>query len=102
MGDSRGRWEGDTFVVDVTHFDDRTWFDRAGNFHSDALHVVERYTLAGPDHINYEVTIEDPKVFTRPWKMRLILYRHKEPNFQLLDYDCFAFQWEQYYPYPGR
>jgi len=102
MGDSRGRWEGDTFVVDATHFDDRTWFDRAGNFHSDALHVVERYTLAGPDHINYEVTIEDPKVFTRPWKMRLILYRHKEPNFQLLDYDCFAFQWEQYYPYPGR
>ena len=102
MGDSRGRWEGDTLVVDVTHFDDRTWFDRAGNFHSDALHVVERFTLAGPDHINYEVTIEDPKVFTRPWKMRLILYRHKEPNFQLLDYDCYAFEWEKYYPYPGR
>jgi hypothetical protein len=102
MGDSRGRWEGDTLVVDVTHFDDRTWFDRAGNFHSDALHVVERFTLADADHINYEVTIEDPKVFTRPWKMQLILYRHKEPNFQLLDYDCYAFEWERYYPYPGR
>ena len=102
MGDSRGRWEGDTLVVDVTHFDDRTWFDRAGNFHSDALHVVERFTLTDADHIDYEVTIEDPKVFTRPWKMRLILYRHKEPNFQLLDYDCYAFEWEKYYPYPGR
>ena len=65
MGDSRGRWEGNTLVVDVTHFNDQTWFDRAGNFHSDALHVVERYTPIGPDHINYEVTIEDPKVFTQ-------------------------------------
>src|SRR5436309_7538901 len=69
MGWSRGRWEGDTLVVDVTGFNDRTWFDRAGNFHSDALHVVERYTRTGPDHLWYEVTIEDPKVFTRPWKM---------------------------------
>ena len=101
MGDSRGRWEGDTLVVDVVHFSDRTWFDRTGNFHSDALHVVERYSLIDADHINYEVTIEDPKVFTRPWKMRMILYRHKEPNFQLLDYDCYAFEWEKYYPYPG-
>ena len=102
MGDSRGRWEGDTLVVDVVHFNEDTWFDRTGNFHSDALHVVERYTLADADHINYEVTIEDPKVFTRPWKMRMLLYRRKEPNFQLLDYDCYAFQWEKYYPYPGR
>ena len=82
MGDSRGRWEGDTLVVDVIHFNDETWFDRAGNFHSDALHVVERYTPVGPDHINYEATIEDPKVFTRPWKMSMILYRHKEKNVQ--------------------
>ena len=102
MGDSRGRWEGDTLVVDVVHFNEDTWFDRTGNFHSDALHVVERYTLADADHIDYEVTIEDPKVFTRPWKMRMLLYRRKEPNFQLLDYDCYAFQWEKYYPYPGR
>ena len=57
--------------------------------------------LMDADHINYEVTIEDPKVFTRPWKMRMVLYRRKEPNFQLLDYDCYAFEWEKYYPYPG-
>jgi hypothetical protein len=64
MGDSRGRWEGDTLVVDVTLFTNQTWFDRAGNFHSDALHVVERYTRTGLDHLQYEATIEDPKVFT--------------------------------------
>jgi hypothetical protein len=101
MGDSRGRWEGDTLVVDVVHFGQETWFDRTGHYHSDALHVVERYTLVDADHINYEVTIEDPKVFTRPWTMRMMLYRRKEPNFQLLDYDCYAFDWEKYYPYPG-
>ena len=102
MGDSRGRWEGDTLVVDVVHFNDQAWFDQTGNHHSDALHVVERYTPAGPDHINYEATIEDPKVFTKPWTMRMVLYRRKEPNVQLLDYDCYAFEWEKYYPYPGR
>jgi len=91
MGDSRGRWEGDTLVVDLVDFNDETWFDRAGNFHSDALHLVERYTPMGPDHINYEVTIEDPKVFTRPWKMSMILYRHKEKNLQLLEYECYGF-----------
>ena len=101
MGDSRGRWEGDTFVVDVVHFTADTQFDRAGNYHSEALHVVERYSLADASHINYQVTIEDPKVFTRPWTMRMTLYRRTEPNFQLLDYDCYAFEWEQYYPYPG-
>jgi hypothetical protein len=100
LGDSRGRWEGDTLVVDVVHFNDQTWFDRAGNFHSDALHVVERYTLLGRDHIRYSVTIEDPKVFTRPWNMNMILYRHIEPNFQLLDYECYAFDFENLYPYP--
>jgi len=102
MGDSRGRWDGDTLVVDVVHFSDQTWLDRTGNFHSDALHVVERYSLVDADHINYEVTIDDPQVFTRPWTMRMTLYRRTEPNFQLLDYDCYAFEWEQYYPYPGR
>ena len=86
LGDSRGRWEGDTLVVDVVHFTDQTWLDRAGNFHSDALHLVERYTMTGPDHINYEVTVEDPKIFTRPWKMSMLLYRRKEPNVRLLDY----------------
>ena len=86
LGDSRGRWDGDTLVVDAVHFTDQTWLDRAGNFHSEALHLVERYTMTGPDHINYEVTVEDPKVFTRPWTMRMVLYRRKEPNVRLLDY----------------
>jgi len=87
MGDSRGRWEGDTLVVDVVHFTDETWFDRAGNFHSDALHLVERFTPTGTDHINYEVTVEDRNVFTKPWTMRMVLYRRKEPNVRVLEYD---------------
>ncbi len=87
LGDSRGRWEGNTLVVDVVYFTDQTWFDRAGNFHTDALHLVERFTPAGPDHINYEVTVEDPNVFTRPWTMRMVLYRRKEPNVRVLEYD---------------
>jgi len=87
LGDSRGRWEGNTLVVDVVYFTDQTWFDRAGNFHSDALHLVERFTPAGPDHINYEVTVEDPNVFTRPWTMRTVFYRRKEPNVRVLEYD---------------
>jgi len=87
LGDSRGRWEGDTLVVDVTYFTDETWLDRAGNFHSDALHLVERFTPSGPDHITYEVTVEDSNVFTRPWQMRMVLYRRKEPNVRVLEYD---------------
>jgi hypothetical protein len=87
LGDSRGRWEANTLVVDVVYFTDQTWFDRAGNFHSDALHLVERFTPAGPDHINYEVTVEDPNVFTKPWTMRTMLYRRKEPNVRVLEYD---------------
>ena len=79
--------EGDTLVVDVVHFTDQTWFDRAGNFHGDLLHLIERYTLIGPDHMNYEVTIEDPMVFTRPWKMSMLLYRRKEPNLRLLEFE---------------
>ncbi len=97
MGWSRGRWEGDTLVVDVTGFNDQTWFDRAGNFHSDALHVVERYTRTGPDHLAYEATIEDPKVFTRPWKMRMPLYRRAEKNAQLFEYKCVEFVEELMY-----
>lgn len=91
MGDSRGHWEGNTLVVDVADFNDMTWFDRAGNFHSEALHVIERYTPAGPDHLRYEALIEDPKVFTRPWKMSMLLYRLKETDAQLLEYECFSF-----------
>jgi hypothetical protein len=91
MGHSVGRWEGDTLVVDVTSFNDKTWFDRAGNFHSDALHVVERFTLRSPDVIWYEATIEDPNVFTRPWRIAMPLYRRVEPNMQLLEYRCTEF-----------
>ena len=91
MGHSTGRWEGDTLVVDVTSFNDQTWFDRAGNFHSDALQVVERYTPIGPDHIDYEATITDPEVFTEPWTIRMPLYRRVEDNLQLVEYKCVEF-----------
>ena len=101
MGDSRGRWEGNTLVVDVTHFNDETWFDRAGNFHSEALHLVERFTRTGPDHMLYEVTVEDPKVFTRPWKMSMPLYRRQEKDVELLEYDCAAYLLKQEWDKPG-
>src|SRR6266853_350086 len=97
MGDSRGRWEGDTLVVDANNFNDQTWFDRAGNFHSDALRLVERYTLTSPDHIFYEATMTDPKVFTRPWKMSMPLYRRAEKNVKLLEYECVFYLQEQRY-----
>ena len=93
MGDARAHWEGDILVVDLVHFNDQTWFDRAGNFHSEEMHLVERYTLLDRDHINYEVTVEDPKVFSRPWKMAIPLYRRIEPRVQLLDYVCQAFDY---------
>jgi len=97
MGQSFGRWEGETPVVDVTGFNDKTWFDRAGNFHTDALHVVERYTRSSPDVITYEATIEDPAVFTRPWKISMPLYRRQEKNAQLLDFKCVEFVEELMY-----
>jgi len=97
MGHSVGRWEGDTLVVDVTRLNDQTWFDRAGNFHSDALHVVERYTPLSPDALTYEATIEDPQVFSRPWKMSMPLYRRLEKNAQLLEFKCVEFVEELVY-----
>ena len=97
MGYSSGRWEGDTLVVDVKGFNDQTWFDRAGNYHSDALHVVERYTPISPDALQYEATIEDPNVFTRPWKISLPLYRRLEKNAQLLEFKCVEFVEELMY-----
>ena len=91
MGDSRGHWEGNTLVVNVDNFTGFTWLDGVGNFHSDALHVIERYTMISPDHIEYEATLEDANVYTRPWTMSMLLYRRKEPKAQLLDYQCYAF-----------
>ena len=88
MGDSRGHWEGNTLVVDVRKLDERTWFDHAGNFHSADLHVVERYTPIDRDHIQYEVTIDDPQVFTRPWKMSMPLYRLIDRNLRVFEWDC--------------
>lgn len=94
-GFSEGHWEGDTLVVDVTGLDDKTWFDRSGNFHSDSLHVVERFTPIGNLNdmiaMQYEATIDDPKVFTRPWKIRMPLYRRLEPNAQLIEFRCQEF-----------
>jgi hypothetical protein len=97
MGWSNGKWEGDSLVVDVTSLNDQTWFDRAGNWHSDQLHVIERYTRIGPDALQYEATIDDPKVFTRQWKMSMPLYRRMEKNAQLLEYKCVEFAEEVLY-----
>jgi hypothetical protein len=91
MGQSYGHWEGDTLVVDVTGLDERTWFDRAGDFHSDELHVVERYTPLSANILSYEATIEDPKVFSRPWKIKMPLYRHVEPDARLMEFKCVEF-----------
>ena len=88
MGWSNARWEGDTLVVDVTGLMDTTWFDRAGNYHSDALHVIERYSPIDATHINYEATIEDPNIFTRPWKITFPLYKRIEKNLRLLEFKC--------------
>lgn len=88
MGTSNGHWEGNTLVVDVKGFNEHTWFDREGNFASDELHVVERWTPLSPYHMKYEATIEDPNVFTRPWKMSFILYKHVEENAELKEFNC--------------
>ena len=92
MGDSRGRWEGDTLVVSVMHVhDNRTWFDKAGNFYSDQAKFEERFSFIDKDHINYEVTVTDPKVFTRPWKLQMPLYRRIEANARVMEYYCYGF-----------
>jgi len=96
MGQSVGRWEGDTFVVDSKGFNDTSWFDRAGNFHSDKLHVVERWTRTAADVLSYEATIEDPETFTRPWKIRFPLYRRIDGR-QLMDFKCVEFVEEMLY-----
>ena len=87
-GMPRGRFEGNSLVVDLTNFNSYTWFDMAGNFHSDALQVVERYTPVGPDTLQYEVTLEDPQVFTRPWTIRMLIQR--QTDIGILDYECTA------------
>jgi hypothetical protein len=88
MGWSNGRWEGDTLVVEVEGFNDPVWLDRAGNFASGRLKVTERFTRTGPDHLQYEATLEDPAVYTRPWKISMPLYRLVNQNAQLVEYRC--------------
>ena len=97
MGWSRGHWEGDTLVVDVTGLREETWLDRAGDFHSDKLHVIERYTAISPYHMQYEATLDDPTVYTRPWKISFPLYRRMEKNLQLLEFKCVPFTEELLY-----
>ena len=88
QGDSRGHWEGNTLVVEVTNHNDKTWFDIVGDFHSDAMNVVERWTVVDADRINYEARIEDPKVYTRPWKMVFAAARNKDKGFELMEHAC--------------
>jgi hypothetical protein len=97
MGQSVGRWEGDTFVVDVSGLNDLSWFDRAGNHHSEFMTVTERYTMTSPDHIQYEATIDDPRTFTRPWKISMPLYRHVNRNARLGQFKCVEFVTELMY-----
>ena len=98
LGDSRGHWEGDTLVVDVKHFNDKTWLDKAGNFHSDAFHVVEKWAFLDANTIEYKATIEDPKVYSRPWNIDVILYRHREKDFQLIEDYRFTLDYDEFYP----
>ena len=91
MGTNNGRWEGDTLVIDVTGLNGLAWFDRAGNFGSDKLHIVERWSLTDHDHLNYQATIEDPSVYTHAWKIGMPLYRRVEKDAQLLEFKCVEF-----------
>ena len=97
MGWSNGRWEGETLAITVNGFNDSTWFDRSGNHHTEGLTVEERYTLQGENVLIYEATMTDPKTFSRPWKIRLPLYRRLEPNVQLLEFKCVEFSEELLY-----
>lgn len=99
LGDARGKFEGDTLVVDNANFNGETWLDAAGNYTSDALHVVERYTRTGPDHLTYEATITDPKVYSRPWKVTMPMYRRLDKNMQIMEYNCFEdLMLDRFYP----
>jgi hypothetical protein len=97
MGWSNGRWDGESLVIDTTGFNDRSWFDRAGDYHSDELHVVERITAASPYHLNYEATISDPQVYSKPWKITMPLYRRMEKNPEILEYRCVEYSEELIY-----
>ena len=97
MGQSVGRWEGDTFVIEVSGFNDQSWFDRAGNHHTEQLKVTERYTMTGADHIRYDATITDPGTFSKPWTMSMPLYRRVERGARLGQFKCVEFVTELMY-----
>ena len=97
MGHSRGSFDGESLVIDVTAQVPDSWLDMNGNYHSNSIHVVERYTAVSPNHLMYEATIEDPEVYTRPWTLQLPLYRRIEENMQLLEFKCVEFAEELMY-----
>lgn len=99
LGDSRGHWDGDTLVVDVTDFNEETWLDRAGNYHSEALHVVERWRFVDKDTVAYSATIEDPKIYSRPWTIDLLLHRRRDLGSGLIEDYCYTLEYEQFYPH---
>jgi hypothetical protein len=102
MGWSVGHWDGNTLVVDVTAQNADTWLDRSGNYHSASLHVVERYTLRSPDVLMYEATMEDPEVFSKPWTIRMPLYRRLDDGAQLMEFKCIPFTEHALYDHVGR
>jgi hypothetical protein len=97
-GHSTGKWEGDTLVVDVADFNDETWLDRAGNYHSESFHVVERWKYLDANTIEYSARLEDKEVFSQPWDISVILHRHREKNFQLIEDYRFTLDYDQHYP----
>jgi hypothetical protein len=99
LGDSRATWDGDTLVVDVTDFNEETWLDRAGDYHSEQLHVVERWSFVDKDTVSYAATVEDPKVYSKPWTVNVLLHRRRDRDFQLIEDYCFTLQYGQFYPH---
>ncbi len=99
LGDSRGHWEGDTLVVDITEFNEETWLDRAGDYHSEALHVVERWSFVDKDTIRYRATLDDPKVYSRPWTLEVLLNRRRDKNFELIEDYCQTLPYDEFYPH---
>ena len=98
LGPARGPREPDTLAVDDADSNPETWLDRSGNFHSEALHVIERWRFVDPDTIAYSATLEDPKVYARPWTIEVLLHRRRDPGFQLIEDYCYTLEYEQFYP----
>ncbi|MES2698554.1 MAG: hypothetical protein V4647_02940 [Pseudomonadota bacterium] len=102
LGDSRGSWEGDTLVVDVTDFGPENWLDRSGNYHSEQLHVVERWRFVDANTIAYSATLEDPQVYSQPWTIEVLLHRRRDPDLRLIEDYCFTLRYDDFYPHNGE